>query len=191
MNTKLSDNQLVEQFKAGSEEAFEELYRRYRKIVGGIAYRILRDHWQTEDAIQDTFIQVYNKIDQFKFESKFSSWLYRVASNQALTIKRLANTKGRQSTQLAEDVGFSMEAVVGEEFHDSTEYRHEIRKALVDAISHLEPTVRLIFLLAVVDGYSNPEIMNELNITLGKTKSSLHYARVATRKRIQRYLDKR
>lgn len=190
MNTKLSDNQLVERFKEGDNDAFDELYRRYKKIVGGISYRILRDHWQTEDAIQDTFIQLYQKIDTFNFESKFSSWLYRVASNQALTIKRLSNTKKRQAIQLCEDIDFNMEEVIDEQYSEMTEYKHEVRKVLIDAINKLRPNIKIIFLLSVLDGYSNQEIMAELNLTLGQTKSNLHYARDFTRKRVKKYLNK-
>src|SRR5947207_15029500 len=83
-----SDEALVARVRLSDEQAFDDLVTRYQDKVYGLVLRLSGNASDAEEILQDTFLQVYRKIDQFRSEARFSTWLYRIAMNSALMHRR-------------------------------------------------------------------------------------------------------
>ncbi len=99
-----TEQDLVSRLQASEPAAYEELIESYADMVFRVAYRVLRNEQDAEDAVQETFLTVYRRIGQFRGDAKFSSWLYRIATNTALDLLRARNRKqGAQELLAVED----------------------------------------------------------------------------------------
>ena len=178
-----SDQQIVEWAKDGHEPAFRELVRRYERPVFSLIYRMVRDRALAEDLAQETFLKVLNGIKTYRSDFKFSSWIFKIASNAAIDHlrKRTLDTlsldgapdattpDARAATAL--DVGDR-----GESPLQQVEAR-ELGTAIERAIGRLRPEYRTCILLRHVDGHSYEEIAQMLDLPLGTVKTYIHRAR--------------
>jgi len=189
MNKVALDNELVEGFKKGDAACFNEILERYTQKVHNLAVRITRNEEDAEEVLQDVFVTVYHKVDKFEGKSAFSSWLYRITVNTAFMKLR----KRRQTPAVSlEDVNPSIkESWTGADSQDMNTLcvRHEIRAALDQAVAKLPDEYRMIFILRDVDGLSNQEVGEILNLSVPAVKSRLHRSRLMLRKKLQRYYD--
>lgn len=189
MTDKISDGVLVESLQAGSEEAFLELLNRYTQKVHNLAMRITRSPEDAEEVLQDVFVTIYKKIDRFEGKSAFSSWLYRITANTAFMKLR----KRRQNLAVSiEDVSPAIkETWVGERSEQSDLNficsRHELRQELEQAIARLPGEYKVIFVLRDIDGLSNQEVGEILDISVPAVKSRLHRSRLMLRKRLSKF----
>jgi RNA polymerase sigma-70 factor, ECF subfamily len=171
----LSDLELVHRVTAGDMDAFELLYERHHDRVYGICLRMLANPTEAEDLTQESFVQTYRKLSSFRGESQFSTWLYRLVTNQVLMYFRKKNVKFERVTEEAEDLGLLVErqAFLGGKnrhpFIDSI--------AIGDAIALLPPGYRSVFVMHDVEGYEHEEIGRMLGVSVGTSKSQLHKAR--------------
>ncbi len=189
MSRKKSDNQLIEEFKRGSQISFEELISRYAGKAFSLALRLTRNQEDAEEVLQDVFVTVARKISNFEGKSSFSSWLYRVTVNAALM--KLRKRKQDQSV-LIEDVQPQVqEAVIAKSVEKSaTEHdasRTEVAEALEDAIRRLPDEYRPVFVLRDVDGLTSGEVSKILNLTIPAVKSRLHRSRMMLRRKLARF----
>jgi RNA polymerase sigma-70 factor, ECF subfamily len=186
-----SDVELVEAFRKGDHASFVELVDRYTQKAHNLALRITRNQEDAEEILQDVFVTVFNKIDKFEGKSAFSSWLYRITVNTSFMKLR----KRKQTPAISlEDINPGVrENWVSKSVDSSdTNYissRHELREALEKAISRLPGEYRIIFVLRDVDGLSNQEVGDILNLTVPAVKSRLHRSRLMLRKRLQKYYE--
>ncbi len=88
MHTTIDDNQLVSQIKAGKVEAFKKLVDRYQDYVFTVCYRILGNREDAEEVAQDSFVKVYKGLSNFQGQAKFTTWMYRIAMNTAISYRR-------------------------------------------------------------------------------------------------------
>lgn len=192
MSDAIKDKDLVESFKGGDTDSFVELVQRYTEKVHNLAMRITRNEQDTEEILQDVFVTVYNKIHTFQGKSAFSSWLYRITANTAFMKLR---QRRKHSAVCIDDVPH---AGAGSGWHSSrsdmsdTTYmsvRHELKSTLDQAIQALPDEYRTIFILRDVDGLSNQEVGEILQISVPAVKSRLHRSRLMLRKRLQRFYD--
>jgi RNA polymerase sigma-70 factor, ECF subfamily len=189
MNEKILDSELVESFKNGDVSAFHELLTRYTQKVHNLAMRITRNQEDTDEVLQDVFITVYKKINNFEGKSAFSSWLYRITANTSFMKLR----KRKQTPAISlEDVSMSVkESWVGRGSESSdVDYissRHELRSSLEGALAELPEEYRAIFILRDVDGLSNQEVGEIMHLSVPAVKSRLHRSRLMLRKSLQRY----
>lgn len=166
--------------QCGDASAFEQIYKAHSRRVYGLCFRMTGNPTLAEDLTQDVFLQVFRKIQTFRAESAFSTWLYRLAVNIVLMRRRI---KTLNET--------SLEARNEEE--DETFHRREMGKidlrvsGVVDrvnlkrALRQLPRGYRQIFLLHDVWGYEHHEIAEALGCSVGNSKSQLHKARVRLR----------
>jgi RNA polymerase sigma-70 factor (ECF subfamily) len=189
---KISDVALVDQFKAGCTEAFEEIISRYESKVMNLALRFTRNQEDAEEVAQDVFTTVYRKIDGFRGQSAFSSWLYRIVVNGAFM--KLRKRKQSQTISM-EDLApaikqYCMErdSLVGMHSHNVAVTR-ELQDVLQRAIDRLPDQYRAVFVLRDVDGLSNQETGQILNLSIPAVKSRLHRSRLMLRKKLQRYYE--
>jgi len=189
----LSDNDLITRFRKGCEGSFEEIVRRYETKAYNLAMRLTRNQEDAEEVLQDVFVTVHRKIDGFEGKAKFSSWLYRITVNAAFMKLR----KRRQDHTVAlEDILPQLHAVTTlapqNTFSlpgDVHVVSNEVRVALESAIGKLPEDYRAVFVLRDIDGLSNKEVGDILNLSIPAVKSRLHRSRLMLRKRLRRFYD--
>ena len=187
MTTKVTDNEVIESFRAGDIEAFHEIVTRYTQRVHNLAHRISRNEEDTEEIVQDVFVTVYNKINKFEGKSAFSSWLYRITANAALMkLRKRKQTSSVSLDELAEVGGIELVAN-----DDTAEFcsQKEVRTVLEKALGCLPADYRAIFVLRDVDKLSNQEVSDILGISVPAIKSRLHRSRLMLRKRLSRFYE--
>lgn len=189
MLDNLSDKELVTKFKAGDKAAFEELFHRYKEKAFHLAMRISRNTEDAEEIIQETFMNVYRKIDSFEEKSAFASWLYRITANSAFMKLR---TRKKHDAIPMEDSWLSnkeLSICVRSDTSDADfiSVRHELQERLQMAIATLPADYREIFILRDVDGLSNEEVSEVVKATVAAVKSRLHRAREMLKKQLACY----
>jgi len=191
--SKISDKVLVKQFKAGSLAAFEELVHRYEAKVYNMALRFMRNQEDAEEVLQDVFSTLYLKIKGFKGKSAFSSWLYRVIMNASFM--KLRKRKSQQTVSI-EDLALATRMMfverapyhshVAVQHSESIAIKHQLRAALEQSIEKLPDQYRAVFVLRDVDGLSNNEVGELLDLSVPAVKSRLHRSRLMLRKKLLR-----
>jgi len=173
---------IIRRFKGGEEQAFYELVMKYKETVSNIAYRYIRDKYETEDVVQEIFIQVYKSLRNFKEKSTFFTWLYSVAINVCRYYKRTYNR---------------VESIVPlNTYLDIPDIRltplqilenKEIVERVNMAIDKLSDELKSVLILKEVEGLSYKDIARILKISVGTVKSRLHNARILVGKEISDY----
>lgn len=183
------DLELVDALRKGSKEAFEELLSRYTEKVSNLALRITRSTEDAEEILQDVFVTVYLKINNFQGKSAFSSWLYRITVNTSFMKlrKRKRHLNAPLDTVTENDYLSHSEARSESSNVDYMTTRHELKRHLEDALAKLPEDYRAIFVLRDIDGLSNHEVGEILDLSVPAVKSRLHRSRLMLRKRLERY----
>jgi len=188
------DAGLVESLRRQDEGAAEALVAAYGDRVYRLAIRITGNEQDAEEVVQDALWTVSRKIDTFKGESAFGSWLYRIAANTAY--QKLRGRQSKRHEVSWDDLGpsFDDQGHHVEPIGDwSTKIEEpavqtELRTVLATAINDLPGDYRTAFVLHDVEGLSNPEIAETLHISLPAVKSRVHRSRLFLRQRLARYL---
>jgi RNA polymerase sigma-70 factor (ECF subfamily) len=185
-----SDEALVERAQGGDTGAFDELVRRYTNIVYRILYKILRHEEDTQDALQDTFVSAYRALPRFRQDARFSTWIYRIATNAALMKARSRRTNLVSLDHPTDDpqVKGAWELPDWSATPDEEILTDETRRVMEEAIQALPPEQRAAFVLHDLQDLSSAETAEAMGITVSAVNSRLHRARVFLRDRIGRYL---
>jgi RNA polymerase sigma-70 factor, ECF subfamily len=180
----MTEVEIVRLAQTGDEAAFEHLYRIHSRRVYALCLRMTGDLSLAEDLTQETFLLVFRKIQSFRGESAFSTWLYRLVFNLVLMKKRI---KGLKETPLEETCGTESDAPTLTELLRSDPHLSGVvdRVILKNALKQLPLGYKTIFLLHDVLGYEHHEIAVALGCAIGTSKSQLHKARVRLRRIIQ------
>ena len=189
---RTSDHALLEATKTGDEDAFAELVARYRNQIIGYIYRMTNDYDGAVDLAQETFVRVYRAADRYQTSYAFSTYIYRIATN--LAISELRKRKRRRLVSLT---GFfqSKDGAEPREFNppderplpDSELVAAERRFAVQRAISTLPEKYRAPLILRDVDGRSYEEIARILQTSEGTVKSRISRARGFLREKMKVY----
>lgn len=184
------DIALVERAKAGDSAAFETLMRQYERQIFRTALHITQNREDAEDITQDVFFKAFQKLDQFQGNSKFSTWLVRIAVNESLM--RLRKRKTSKTVSMDQDV----ETDEGSIPRDFAEWRpnpeqnysqSELAEILRKTIAGLPPGFRTVFTLRDIENLSTEETAEALNLSVPAVKSRLLRARLQLRERLSRY----
>jgi RNA polymerase sigma-70 factor (ECF subfamily) len=184
------DRQLVERVVAGDKRAFESLVRRHERRVFRVTLAVLGNAEDAEEALQDAFVKAYRHLAQFRGDSRFTTWLTRIAVNEALQ-KRQA----RKSAVSLDEVSETEIRVFPRrtyQWHEDPEKlygKQEIRKIVEDAIQSLPPIYRETFVLRDVEGLRAEEAAEILGLTLPAIKSRLLRARLLVREALAARLE--
>tara|TARA_B100000929_G_C15416547_1_gene389888 strand:- start:11 stop:553 length:543 start_codon:yes stop_codon:yes gene_type:complete len=176
----VSEETLVQQLKQkeSSASAFEVLVSTYKKPLYWHIRRIVLNHDDTDDVLQNTFIKVYRNIGGFKGESKLYSWLYRIATNEALSfLKKKAKRNGYTDAELQENIVQNLQADV---YFEGDEIQLKLQKA----IATLPEKQKLVFNMKYFQDLKYEEISEILETSVGGLKASYHLAV----KKIEAYL---
>jgi len=185
---------LVQAAKEGDTAAFEELVRRYDRNVFRIAQHITQNREDAEDVVQDAFLKAYGNLKQFQGQSKFYTWLVRIAVNEALM--KLRRRRPERMISLDEDVKTEEDSVPREvaDWSPNPEQLYsqgELHEILSKTIQGLPPSFRTVFVLRDVEGLSTEEAAEALDLSIPAVKSRLLRARLQLRERLSRYFQKR
>jgi RNA polymerase sigma-70 factor (ECF subfamily) len=188
----LSDDDLLLAARTGDEQAFTELVRRYGTMVHGFAFKLCRDAHKADESYQDTFINVYRKLDQFDGKSKFSTWLYSIVANNCLMKYRKRKLDAEMESLDAPHMDTDEEgAHFVQSWDDSpidTLMNKELRKKLDTAIQKLPADYRVVFVLRDVEHQSAEETAKILHLSVPAVKSRLRRARVFLREQLHQYM---
>jgi len=188
------DAVLVARAQEGDSGAFNTLVTKYERKVFRLARNITNNQEDAEDVLQETFLKAYSHIGGFQGNSKFYTWLVRIAVNEALM--KLRKRKSDKSVSLDEGVDTGEEIMVREVavWDDDPEKRYsqgEIRAILEDAVSSLRPTFRSVFVLRDIEELSTEETANMLDLSVPAVKSRLLRARLQLREKLTRFFKRK
>jgi RNA polymerase sigma-70 factor (ECF subfamily) len=184
---------LVRRLRDRDERAFRELLEGHRDRVYNITYRMLGNRAEAEDVAQEVFITVFKTIDSFREESKFSTWLYRVAVNHCKNrIKYLARRHDRDRDELDETSHSANGAIMNVQLRTPQPDRAlegvQMEGILQKAIESLDDDHRIVVVLRDIEDLTIEEICEITGLPDGTVKSRLHRARLALRKKLQRHV---
>jgi RNA polymerase sigma-70 factor (ECF subfamily) len=185
---------LVQAAKKGDDSAFEELVRRYDRNVFRIAQHITQNREDAEDVVQEAFLKAYGNLAKFQEQSKFYTWLVRIAVNEALM--KLRRRKPERTVSLDEDIKTEDDSLPREiaDWSPNPEQQYtqaELREILSKTIQGLPPGFRTVFVLRDVEGLSTEETAAALELSVPAVKSRLLRARLQLRERLGRYFQRR
>jgi RNA polymerase sigma-70 factor (ECF subfamily) len=182
----LSEKALITSARAGNRNAFGELVRRHSARVYRTSFKMLRNREDAEDNLQNVFYKAYGKIRQFEGHSQFSTWLTRIAINEALMMLR----KRRSEALTTCLVGGGAQGDLGEaeteprDLHADPERQYLTKELTAKAFRVLPPTLRRTFVLQKGEGWTSQELAGALDITAQTVKSRIFRARVRLREEL-------
>jgi len=183
---EISEKEIIKRAKQGDRQAQAHIVKMYEKMVYNLALRLLGNEDLAESVLQETFLKVLQALPNFQERSQLSTWIYRIATNQALM--RLRSKKRRQQ---------SFDENIEDENRDYSSFMHSVEKDPLDslinkelkekmdqAIEQLPENYRTAFVLKDIEGLALKEIAEMLELSLPAVKSNLHRARVALRNKL-------
>ena len=169
------------------ERDFEAIVEKYTDLVYNVAYRILGNQADAEDASEEAFISAYRNFQKFRGQSAVSTWLYRIAVNASLMKLR----KDRRKEYLTQTGYDEMQIVSWIEGPESAALNAELRQQLEQGLLQVPPPLRAAVVLRDVQGLSNEETADALKISVSAVKSKLHRGRILLRKHLEQYVGQR
>jgi len=192
--TGIDESSLVAQSREGNTSAFAELVRRYEGKIFRLAQHVTQNREDAEDVLQETFMKAYEHLDQFQGNSKFYTWIVRIAVNQALM--KLRRRKTGKTVSLDESIDTGEDTVVREiaawdENPEQRFSREEMGEILESAIQSLEPPYRSVFVLRDIEELSTEETADALGLSIPAVKSRLLRARLQLREKLTRQFKRK
>ena len=192
--TVSAEMQLVNAAREGDVSAFEALVRQYDRNVFRIAQHITHNREDAEDVVQNAFLKAYQNLGQFQGQSKFYTWLVRIAVNEALM--RLRRRRPERTVSIDEDIQTEEDSMPREiaDWSPNPEQLYkqaELKEILDKTIQGLPPSFRTVFVLRDVEGLSTEETAEALGLSVPAVKSRLLRARLQLRERLTKFFKKR
>ncbi|TYB32137.1 MAG: RNA polymerase sigma factor [Candidatus Mcinerneyibacterium aminivorans] len=182
---ELTDFELVKLIEEGDIKAFEEIFERYRMFVKNIARKFSNENNRVEEILQNTFLKVFMKIDQFKKNAKFSSWLYTICKNEGRMFLR-EREKYRKFKNI-EDRMDHFERKENKSIDEKVELK-DLKKTVKKAISELPKHYQQVLKKAAFEGKKYQEIAEELDLTTPQVKSRLYRARQKLKEMLAKHI---
>ncbi|MEO0237672.1 MAG: RNA polymerase sigma factor [candidate division WOR-3 bacterium] len=174
----LSDEQLVDEFLKGDESSFKILFERYSQKVFMLVFSYTKDYEDSKDITQDIFLKVYTSLKDFKKRSKFSTWIYRISVNHAISFLR----KNKKEKNLV-----SFDQINESEIEDYDEEKIEYDKKLAERLLfELPENQRIAFILSQREGKKYKEIAEILNVSEKAVESLVYRARENLREKLEK-----
>jgi len=192
MSDRETDQALVEQAQRGDKHAFELLVAKYQRKIFRLLSRLIRDAAEIEDVAQEAFIKAYRALPNFRGESAFYTWLYRIAIN---TAKNYLVAQGRRAPTTTEtDIDEAENFDEGDQLRDvntpdSMLLSKQVGEAVNRAIERLPEDLRTAIVLRELEGLSYEEIAETMNCPIGTVRSRIFRAREAIAEELRPLLD--
>lgn len=171
----ICDTALVSEAKTGNHHAFEELCRRYSSTLMKSIRRVLRDHWDAEEALQETLLSAYTHLRGFEGQSSVLTWMTRIAINAALSRVRRKRPPTLSIDEIQEETGLTLSSVLQADTPDAEcqLIQTQQEELLARAIVRLPPQLRTVIELRIKNGCSSKEIADKLDISVAAVKSRI------------------
>ena len=187
------ESALVAEAKAGSAQAFEDLVNRYERKIYRLALRLTGNPQDAEDVLQETFLKAFEHLQGFREDSRFYTWLVRIAVNEGLMkLRKRRSDKSEPMEDAVDDEG----QVMPREFRDwrpnpeQLMSQEEMEALLMNAANILPPGLRAVFFLRDVEELSTEEAAAALNLSTGAVKARLFRARMRLREELAKVLKR-
>ncbi|MGD2098155.1 MAG: RNA polymerase sigma factor [Desulfobacterales bacterium] len=191
---KDKDFELIRAINAGQFDRFPDLVKRYEQKLYNFSLRMCRDAADAEDTVQETFLNVFRYLKDFRYETKFKNWLYRVAASTC--IKKRRKSKFAPERELSLDEFYPQsEAEVPQQVPDWAQMpldkllSNELLDKINEGIFSLPEKYRLVIVLRDIEGFTTAETAQILNLSEANVKVRLHRARLYLRDRLKGYFE--
>ncbi len=193
---KVKDNDfdLIQAITAGQLDKFQDLVKRYEQKLYNFSLRMCRDPSDAEDMIQDTFLNVFKYLKDFRYETKFKNWLYKVAASTCIKQRRKSKFAPEKELSL-DDFRPQNEAEIPDQVPQwallplDKLLNEELSNTIHEAIVSLPKKYRLVVVLRDIEGFSTAETAQILNLTPTNVKVRLHRARLYLRDKLKGYFE--
>jgi RNA polymerase sigma-70 factor, ECF subfamily len=185
---------IVERARTGDAAAFSELVQRYERKIYRLAKHITQNDEDAEDVLQESFMKAYTHLDSFHGDSKFYTWLVRIAVNEALMKLRKRKSDKTVSLDEPQDTGEDLvqrEIAVWEDDPEKKYSREELAEILNNAVQSLKPSFRTVFVLRDIEELSTEDTAQALGISIPAVKSRLLRARLQLREKLTRHFRRK
>ncbi len=181
------DRELIQRFKDGDKSSFEKLVKKYEAKVFNTIYSLIGDSMEADDIAQEVFMKVYQRLEGFNFESKFTTWLYRITVNTSLDHMRKRKTKvvsldSEDGKRIKELLYLSIDPSEALE-------RRELQEMIQMLLNSISPKYRTVLVLKEIEGLSYKEISKAIGCSIGTVESRLFRARAELRRRLEPYYE--
>jgi RNA polymerase sigma-70 factor, ECF subfamily len=192
--TGFNETPLLERARKGDLTAFTQLLEKYEGKIFRLARHITNSQEDAEDVLQETFLKAYEHLGDFQGNSKFYTWIVRIAVNESLM--KLRKRKSDRSVSLDEQIDtgedvIAREIAVWEDNPEDQYSQTELREILDQAVKSLPPIFRSVFVLRDIEELSSEETAEILNLTVPAVKSRLLRARLKLREKLTRYFKRK
>lgn len=193
LNPIPSDAVLISRIKKGDERAFSALVQRYEQTVWGFAFKLCRDKEKAEESFQDTFVNVFRKIDQFDGRSKFSTWLYSIVANNCLMKRRRRKMEdlleSLDEPPDTDDETVRKQLISWDDTPAEKLLRGELREQLDAAIQKLPDDYRVVFVLRDLEQRTAEETAKITGLSVPAVKSRLRRSRIFLRQQLHAFMS--
>ncbi len=194
LSPAFDETALVARAKAGDADAFSELVQHYDRRVFRMAKQITQNDDDAEDVLQEAFLKAYTHLNDFQGNSKFYTWVVRIAVNEALM--KLRKRRSDRSVPLDEPIEtgedeMAREIAVWDDNPEETYSREELAELLDEAVQSLKPAYRTVFILRDIEELSIEETSEALGLSISAVKSRLLRARLQLREKLTRQFKRK
>jgi RNA polymerase sigma-70 factor (ECF subfamily) len=188
------DSELIQAINSGRADKFHDLVKRYEQKLYNFSMRMCRDHSDAEDMIQETFLNVFKYLKDFRFETKFKNWLYKVAASTCIKKRRKSKFAPEKELSLDEFLPGN-EAEVPDHVPEwalmplDKVLNQELSNTINQEILSLPKKYRLVIVLRDIEGFSTAETAQILNLSPSNVKVRLHRARLYLRDKLKGYFE--
>ena len=191
---KDDDFGLIQAINAGQVDKFPDLVKRYEQKLYNFSLRMCRDHSDAEDMVQDTFLNVFKYLKDFRYETKFKNWLYKVAASTCIKKRRKSKFAPEKELSLDEfrpgDEAETAETVPEWALMPLDKLlNEELSSAIHRAIISIPKKYRMVIVLRDIEGFSTAETAEILNLSPANVKVRLHRARLYLRDKLKGYFE--
>jgi len=191
---EIDEAEQIEKARGGDARAFGDLIGKYERKIFRLAQHITQNREDAEDVLQETFLKAYEHLNQFQGNSKFYTWIVRIAVNQALM--KLRKRKSDKTVSMDEGIDTGEDVVVREiaawdEDPEQRYSREELNEILTAAVDSLAPPYRTVFVLRDVEDLSTEETAEALELSIPAVKSRLLRARLQLREKLTKFFKRK
>ncbi|MBU9720176.1 MULTISPECIES: RNA polymerase sigma factor SigW [Bacillaceae] len=178
---------IIIEVKKGDQQAFSELVEIYKDKVYQVAYRMLGNAHEAQDVAQEAFLRAYTNLETYDINRKFSTWLFRIATNLAIDRIRKKKPDFHLEDQVAgtEDLNYYSQIATDEALPEDQVVKFEMQEWVQNEIMMLPPKYRSAIILKYMEDLSLKEISEILNLPVATVKTRIHRGREALRKRLR------
>lgn len=180
-----TEESLIARARNGHAESFSELVRMHSQQIYGVSLRMLKNHEDAEDNVQNVFCKAYDNLHQFEGHSRFSTWLVRIAINEALMkLRKQQSERVTGQSELTRNDGEDSPVFDIEDVRPNPERLYINKELTTKAFRGLHPSLRDTFILHKAEGWTNRELAGAMGITVETVKSRIFRARIRMRQQL-------